>query len=105
MFAIIETGGKQYKVSEGTIVDVEKLETENITEVSLDKVLLLSTDQEVLLGKPYLEKVSVVATILEPLVKDDKIIVFKYKRKTGYRKTKGHRQKYTRIRVKEIVKE
>lgn len=98
----METGGKQYKVTQGSILDVEKLELET-PDVVFDKVLLLSDESVVTIGKPYLADVTVKATVLEE-IKDKKVIVFKYKNKTGYKKTQGHRQKYTRIKVQEIVK-
>jgi len=108
MFAIIETGGKQYKVEAGTIIDIEKIididtiEAEEKKEIILDKVLLISSDENVILGKPYIQNAEVKALVLEE-VKDKKVIVFKFKNKTGYQKTQGHRQRYTRIKVAEII--
>lgn len=102
MFAIMETGSKQYKVTEGTILDVELIEYPKTKKVSFDKIMLISDDKQFLLGQPYVENAQVKATVLED-IKDDKILVFKYKKKTGYKKTQGHRQNYTRIKVNEIV--
>ncbi len=101
MYAIIETGGKQYKVEEGQQLKVEKLDAEVGSEVNIDKVLLVNKDDEILTGAPLLDKVKVVAEILET-AKDKKIIVFKYKRRKNYRRKKGHRQWYSKIKIKEI---
>ncbi len=103
MFAIIETGSKQYKVTQGTILDIEKLEIEAKEDVIFDKVLLIADENDLVVGKPFIEKATVKATVLEQ-VKADKIIVFKFKNKTGFKKKQGHRQKLTRIRVNEIIK-
>ena len=101
MFAVIETGGKQYKVQIGTIVDIEKLEVPAQEVVAFDKVLLISDGDNVHIGTPYVEGASVCAKVLNH-VRDDKIIVFKFKRKTGYKRTKGHRQKMTTIKIESI---
>ncbi len=101
MYAIIETGGKQYKVEEGQQLKVEKLDAEVGSEVNFDKVLLVNKDDEILTGAPLLDKVKVVAEVLET-AKDKKIIVFKYKRRKNYRRKKGHRQWYSKIKIKEI---
>ncbi|NBV42747.1 50S ribosomal protein L21 [bacterium] len=101
MFAIIETGGKQYKVAAGTIIDVEKLEAEPNTTLTFDKVLLVSGNGEPKIGQPYVEGASVKATVLNQ-VKDDKVIVFKFKPKTGYKRKAGHRQPLTTIKVESI---
>ncbi|NDC82956.1 50S ribosomal protein L21 [bacterium] len=101
MFAIIETGGKQYKVEEGTIIDVEKLEVEAQGSVTFDKVLLVQSGEKTQVGQPYVSGASVSATVLNH-VKDDKKIVFKFKPKTGYKRKAGHRQPLTTIRVSAI---
>ncbi|KXO16673.1 50S ribosomal protein L21 [Peptoniphilus sp. GNH] len=100
MYAIVETGGKQYTVKEGDKVRVEKLEAEVGQTVSLDKVLLVSGD-EISVGKPYLEGASVKAKVLLH-DKAKKIVVFKYKAKKNYRKKKGHRQPYTLLEIESI---
>lgn len=102
MYAIIETGGKQYRVAEGDTVDVELLGVEAGQVVELDRVLLASTDDGVLVGKPTVEGVAVRAHVVDT-VKGQKVVVFKYKPKNRYRRKTGHRQKYTRLRIDEIV--
>jgi len=101
MYAIIETGGKQYRVEEGQILKVEKLNTEPGNEVSINKVLLVKNDDNIITGNPIVENVKVIAEVLET-AKDKKIIVFKYKRRKNYRRKKGHRQWYSKIKIKEI---
>ncbi|MGQ9675862.1 MAG: 50S ribosomal protein L21 [Chloroflexota bacterium] len=102
MYAVVETGGKQYKVAPGQTVDVEKLPVEAGQTVELDRVLLISEDDKVAVGSPTVPGAKVVATVVEQ-VKGEKIIVFKYKPKTRYRRKTGHRQEYTRLAIKEIV--
>lgn len=97
--AVIETGGKQYKVKEGQVFDIERLEGEG--DVSFDKVLLISDDSGTKIGTPYIDNAIVSANILEQ-IKDEKKIIFKFKRKTGYKAKTGHRQKLTRVRVTKI---
>ena len=94
MFAIIETGGKQYKVSEGDELFVEKLDVEAEGEVVFDKVLMV----EGKVGTPYLEGATVKATV-EKHGKGKKIIVYKYKSKKNYHKKQGHRQPYTKVKI------
>ncbi len=101
MYAIIETGGKQYKVSENDIIKVEKLNAEEGTDFEFSKVLLINKDGEVLTGTPYLENAKVVGEVLETK-KDKKVIVFKFKRRKNYKRKKGHRQYYTKLRIKDI---
>ncbi|MSR88396.1 MAG: 50S ribosomal protein L21 [Candidatus Margulisbacteria bacterium] len=100
MRAVIETGSKQYIVEEGTILDIEKLETEEKT-VLFDRVLAVFNANDIKLGQPYIEGARVEATILNQ-IRADKIKVFKFKRKTGYQKTQGHRQYLTTIKVEKI---
>lgn len=104
MFAVIKTGGKQYRVKEGDIFSVEKLEAEKGQVVYFDQVLLLEDGQQVQVGTPYLEKARVAAEVLEDY-KDEKVIVFKKKRRKGYRRKKGHRQLLTRVRISGIYPE
>jgi large subunit ribosomal protein L21 len=101
MFAVIETGGKQYKINEGLILDVEKLDIPEKEKIVFDKVLLVTKDDKVLIGQPYVAGAKVTATVLENY-RDKKITVFKFKRKTGYKRTKGHRQNLTRLKFEEI---
>ncbi|MCD8301040.1 MAG: 50S ribosomal protein L21 [Clostridiales bacterium] len=100
MYAIIATGGKQYKVSEGDIITIEKLDAQVGDTVSFDKVLGVC-NRKLRVGDPYLEKASVDGTVLEQ-GRGKKVIVYKYKRKTGYHKKNGHRQAYTKVRIDTI---
>ncbi len=100
-FAIIETGGKQYKVSAGTKLKIEKLEGAADASVVFDKVLLTAEGENVTVGKPYVAGAKVEAKILTQ-GRHDKVIVFKYHSKTRYRKKKGHRQDFTEIEVTRI---
>ncbi len=104
MYAVIETGGKQYRVSEGDTIKIEKLDTPQGEECVFDKVLLYKDDNELIVGSPYVEKVKIIGEVLETK-KDKKIIVFKYKRRKNYRRKKGHRQWYSKVKIKEIAKE
>lgn len=98
--AIIETGNKQYIVSEGDIISVEKLDLEPKNKVKLKNVLLVKDGNNLDIGTPFLD-VTVEAELLS-LEKDKKIRVFKFKKKTGYKKTQGHRQKYSTIKILKI---
>ncbi|HNZ40798.1 MAG TPA: 50S ribosomal protein L21 [Clostridia bacterium] len=100
MYAIIETGGKQYKVSEGDTLYIEKIEAEE-GKVKFDKVLAVATDEGLKVGKPYVEKATVTAEV-EKTGKAKKILVFKYKAKKGYKKMQGHRQPYTKVKITKI---
>ncbi len=102
MYAVVETGGKQYKVSAGDTVDVEKLPYEVGEKIELDRVLLVADGDEVRVGQPTVEGAKVLATVTDQ-VKGPKIIVFKYKPKERYRRKKGHRQAYSRLMIDEIV--
>jgi len=102
MFAVIKTGGKQYKVQEGDILYVEKLNMEKGQKVTLDKVLLIGDEGNTLIGTPLVKNALVKAEIVENF-KDKKVIVFKKKRRKQYRKKRGHRQELTRIKIEEIV--
>lgn len=102
MYAIIATGGKQYKVEEGQTLDVELLHAEAGETVEIDSVLLINKDGEVVTGKPYVEGAKVSLKVVEK-GKAPKIVVFKYKPKKNYRRKKGHRQPYTRVTVESIV--
>lgn len=100
MYAIIQTGGKQYKVQAGDELLVEKLGAQEGEEIAFD-VLLISDDNGVQVGKPLVEGVSAKAKVLEH-GKGKKVIVFKYKPKKNYRKKQGHRQPYTRVEILSI---
>ncbi len=102
MYAVIETGGKQYRVQEGDVLFVEKLDANEGDTVSFDKILLMSKDGDIVAGKPYVENVKVEASVLAQ-GKAKKIIVFKYKAKKNYRKKQGHRQPFTKVKVEKIV--
>ncbi|KXS43937.1 MAG: large subunit ribosomal protein L21 [Candidatus Frackibacter sp. T328-2] len=101
MYAIIQTGGKQYKVEEGQIVEVEKLNAAEGEEVEFSDVKMLSVDGGLQVGQPTVEGAKVVGKVLEH-GKGDKIIVFKYKPKNNYRKKIGHRQPYTKVVIDKI---
>lgn len=101
MYAIVETGGKQYKVSEGSEIDVEKIDADVDAEVELDRVLLVRKDDEVIVGTPVVEGARVVGRV-RMQGRGPKIRVFKYKPKKGYRRRLGHRQAFTRLRIEKI---
>ena len=101
MYAIISSGGKQYKVEQGEIVRVEKLPGEIGAPVSFDKVLMLSDGEKIEIGKPVLDKATVQGHIVEQ-GKSKKIIVFKYKRRKRYRRKQGHRQSFTAVQIDTI---
>lgn len=101
-WAIIKTGGKQYKVAEGDTIAVEKLQVNSQSIFSFDEVLLVSNDGKLQIGRPYIEKAKVKAKILEDF-KDKKIRVVKFKSKSRYLKVRGHRQKKTKVLIDEIT--
>lgn len=101
MYAIIATGGKQYKVSAGTLLDVEKLEQAVGEKVRLTEVLAVQTESDFLIGRPVLAGASVTAEVIGHL-RGPKLISFKFKRRKGYHRKVGHRQALTRIKVLEI---
>jgi len=101
MYAIVQTGGKQYKVQPGDQLKVEKLTGEPGTDISLDQVLALATPDGVNFGRPLVDGASVEATILRT-ARDRKIVVFKKKRRHGYHKKQGHRQWFTLLRINAI---
>lgn len=100
MYAIIATGGKQYKVEEGDVIKVEKLGVEAGQTVTFDQVLVVS-DTETKVGTPTVDGASVSATVVAE-GKGKKVIVYRYKRKTGYHKKNGHRQPFTQVEIKAI---
>jgi len=101
MYAVIEQGGKQYRVAEGDTLRIEKTTGNPGDEILLDRVLLVQDQEQVRVGKPFLEDVRIRAEILAQR-RAKKIIVFKFKRRKNYRKKNGHRQYYTGIRIKAI---
>lgn len=101
MYAIVETGGKQYRVAEGDTIFVEKLEAANGNQVTLDKVLLVSDGENTKVGTPTVDGAKVVAKV-EKHGKSKKIIVFKYKPKKNYRRKAGHRQPFTQLTIEKI---
>jgi len=102
MFAVIKTGGKQYKVQQGDVLQVEKLAEGKDKNITFDEVLLVEDGKNTLVGTPFVDKALVHAVILENF-KDKKVLVFKKKRRKQYKKTHGHRQELTRIRIEDIT--
>ncbi len=102
MFAIIKTGGKQYRVQEGDILDVEKLPAAAREKFHFSQVLLVGSEEETVIGTPLVEKALVRAEVIENF-KDEKVIVFKKKRRKQYRRTRGHRQELTRVKIEKII--
>ena len=101
MYAVIETGGKQYQVKEGDILFIEKLNAEAEQTVSFDKVVAVGTDNGLTVGTPYVENAAVEAKVLKN-GKAKKITVFTYKPKKGEKKKQGHRQPYTQVKITSI---
>ena len=101
MYAIVEAGGKQYKIAQGDLLDVEKINADKGDVVTLDKVLLLSRDGDVEIGKPFLSGVSISCEVVSQ-IRDKKKIAFKYRRRKSSKSKKGHRQRLTKLMVKEI---
>ncbi|MDR0616050.1 MAG: 50S ribosomal protein L21 [Synergistaceae bacterium] len=101
MYAVIEEGGKQYRVSQGDKIRVEKRDLEVGATVGIEKVMLIGKDDGVVIGAPYVAGASVTAKVIGH-GKEDKVIVFKYRRKKNYRRFRGHRQQYTDLTVEAI---
>ena len=101
MYAVIQTGGKQYRVEPGAIVKVEKISGNVGDPITFDKVLLTSDGENVNVGTPYLGDAKVMGRITRH-GKDRKVIVFKYKKRKGYKKKQGHRQNFTMVKVENI---
>ena len=100
--AIIETGGKQYRVKEGDFVFIEKIQEQNDDKITFDKVLAVMDDADTKIGSPYVSGASVDATIIKN-GKSKKIIVYKMHAKKGYRRKQGHRQPYTKVLIEKIT--
>ncbi len=102
MFAVIRTGGKQYRVQEGDVLCVEKLDKERGKKVTFEQVLLVEDGKKTLIGTPFVENARVKAEVIENF-QNEKIIVFKKKRRKQHRRTRGHRQELARVRIEEIA--
>ncbi|MDP8245893.1 MAG: 50S ribosomal protein L21 [Candidatus Hinthialibacter antarcticus] len=102
MYAIIQTGGKQFQVAKGDILEIEKLDAAAGDQVSLDQVLLIRDGENLVIGQPMVENASVKAKVLAH-DRGKKIVVFKFKKRKQYRRTQGHRQSFTRIKIEDIV--
>lgn len=101
MYAVLETGGKQYRVAPGETVEIDRLEAEPGKPVTLDRVLFVSGEGKLSVGAPTVANAAVVADVVEHF-RGDKKIAFKMKRRKGYHRTVGHRQEMTRIKISEI---
>lgn len=101
MYAVIQTGGKQYKVTEGEILKVEKLDGEAGDKLTLDQVLMLKDDNGIKIGMPTVKDALVTVEVIEQ-GRSKKITVYKYKKRKNYRRKQGHRQAYTKIKVEKI---
>ena len=102
MYAIIETGSKQYRVSEGDVIKVEKLKGNVGDAVEINDVLLIKKENETKVGNPMISNAKVVGEIVET-GKGKKVIIFKFKRRKNYRRKRGHRQPYTTLKINQIV--
>lgn len=101
MYAVIETGGKQYRVAAGDTLEIERLETEAGKPYTFDRVLLVENDGKISVGTPTVSSATVVADVTQHL-RGGKTIAFKMKRRKGYHRTVGHRQELTRVKITEI---
>jgi large subunit ribosomal protein L21 len=102
MYAIIRTGGRQYRAEVGSLLDVERLPNDVDDSLEITDVLLIGDGDNTVVGQPNVEGAKVKVTVVEQ-GRGDKVIVFKYRQRTNYRRKRGHRQYYTRLRVDEIV--
>ncbi len=100
-FAVIKTGGKQYLVEVGKKIKIEKLDAKEGGSVTFDEILMVGNDKEIKIGKPFVSGAKVTGTVLKQ-DKDKKVVTFKYRPKTRYHKTIGHRQPYTMVEIKKI---
>ena len=103
MYAVIETGGKQYRVQPGDTVVVETLPGESGDAIEFSRVLLISDDESVAVGRPVIEGARVTGQIVEQQVLGEKLTVYKFKRRKNYRKRNGHRQQYTAVKIENVV--
>ncbi len=102
MYAVIATGGKQYKVAPGDVVRVESLDAKKGDTIELKDIFMIADDDKISVGKPVLASAKVTAEILGE-GRGEKLLIFKHRRRKGFRKTNGHRQNYTTIKIKEII--
>jgi large subunit ribosomal protein L21 len=102
MYAVIKTGGKQYRVNSGETLKVEKIEVDVGGTVTLDEVLMLNDGTKTTIGTPFIGGAKVEATVLSH-GRGDKVMIFKFRRRKHYRKTQGHRQSYTEIKIESIA--
>ncbi len=102
MYALVDIKGKQYKAEKGSLLRIDKLNNVKGDIVEFDSILMTSDNDDIKIGTPYIKGIKLKA-VVEDQIKDKKVIVFKYKKRKGYRKKQGHRQKYTLIRVQEIA--
>ena len=102
MEAVFETGGKQYRAKAGDLVKVEKLGSEDGAKVTFDRVLLVNDDGKVTVGAPTVKNASVTAEVIESERKDKKVIIFKMKRRKGYRNKNGHRQRHSIVKITNV---
>lgn len=100
-YAVIQTGGKQYRVESGNEIDVEKLEAEVGTDINFSDILLIGEGSDVKIGEPFVAGAKVSAEVVDQF-KDDKVIAFKFRRRKGYHRTVGHRRQLTRLKIKTI---
>jgi large subunit ribosomal protein L21 len=101
MYAIVQTGGKQYKVSEGEILKVEKLAGEAGDKITLDQILMVKDENGTKIGAPLVKDARIIAEVIEQ-GRAKKIVVYKYKKRKNYRRKQGHRQSYTKIKIETI---
>ena len=101
-YAIIQSGGRQFRVQTGDVIDVELLGVEAGQKTSFDEVLLAADDAGVKIGEPFVKGAKVTAEVLEDARKAPKVVSYKFKRRKGYHRTVGHRQKHTRVKIGEI---
>ncbi len=102
MYALVDIKGKQYKVEKGSIIKIDRLKNDSGDKIEFDSVLMVSGEKEIRVGQPYLKGIKIKATV-EDHVSDKKLIVYKYKKRKGYRKKQGHRQKFTLLKVQDIA--
>jgi large subunit ribosomal protein L21 len=102
MYAVIKTGGKQYRVVQGERLKVEKLEAEVGAKVTLDQILMVADGEKITIGSPVVKGASVQATVVSH-GRGDKVMIFKFRRRKHYRKTQGHRQSFTEIKIEAIA--